>query len=64
MWVQDGEFVRPVEVRTGVSNGAVTEVSGADVQEDMEAVIGESRVADAGNDTTNPFLPKISRGKR
>jgi HlyD family secretion protein len=65
LWVQEGNFVRPIEVRIGVSDGAVTEVSGDGVTEGLEAVIGESRVADANSsDTTNPFLPKISRGKK
>jgi HlyD family secretion protein len=63
LWVQDGASVRPVDVQIGVTNGAVTEVSGGDLREGMEAIIGESRLADASSsDTTNPFLPKIGRG--
>jgi HlyD family secretion protein len=65
LWVQDGAFVRPVNVRVGASDGAVTEVSGKEVKEGMKVVIGESRSAEqAANseETTNPLLPKIRPG--
>jgi len=63
LWVQDGNFVRPIEVQVGMSDGSQTEVSGSAVQEGMEVVVGELRkdeVADGG-DTTNPFAPKLFR---
>ena len=64
LWVQDGNFVRPIEVQIGMSDGSQTEVSGSVVQEAVEIVTGELRkdeVADGG-DTTNPFAPKFFRG--
>jgi HlyD family secretion protein len=43
LWAKDkdGEHVRPVEVQVGLSDGKLTEVSGPDVKEGMEVVIGE-----------------------
>jgi HlyD family secretion protein len=64
LWVQDDGFVRPVEVQVGATDGSQTEISGSEVQEGTEVVIGEVRkddLADAG-DTTNPFAPKLFRG--
>jgi HlyD family secretion protein len=64
LWVRDGNYVRPVEVQVGMSDGSQTEVSGAGIDEGTEVVIGELRkeeVADGG-DTTNPFAPKLFRG--
>ncbi len=65
LWVEEGDFVRPVKVQIGITDGSVTEISGPEVKEGMEAVIGEARPTDADNgETTNPFLPKIRRGKK
>jgi HlyD family secretion protein len=64
LWVQDGDFVRPVEVQVGATDGSQTEVSGSEVQEGTEVVLGEIRKEDRGDagDTTNPFAPKLFRG--
>jgi HlyD family secretion protein len=60
LWIKDDGFVRPVEVQIGISDGTSTEVSGPDLKEGMEAVIGESRTEDLSkDDTKNPFLPTL-----
>lgn len=67
VWVRDGEFVRPIDVIVGATDGAQTEVSGPTVREGMNVVIGEVRKQDLGDgdgDTTNPFVPKIRRSQR
>ena len=47
------------------TDGVTTEVSGSDLKEDLDVVIGETLVQDAGGDTTNPFMIKIpSHGSR
>jgi HlyD family secretion protein len=65
LWVADGGHVRPIDVRVGITDGTVTEVSSAELKEGMEVVIGEGRKDDGGDagDTTNPFAPKLFRGK-
>ena len=66
IWVKEGEFVRPVNVTTGVTDGAVTAVVSPDLKEGDEAVTGTIAVsaADGPNGPTNPFLPQFRRGRR
>jgi HlyD family secretion protein len=63
LWIQEGDFLRPVEVQIGAADGAQTEVSGSELKEGMEVVVGEIRNEDPnGGETTSPFLPKLFRG--
>ena len=66
LWVCDSKnpnLVRPLKVHTGISDGAVTEVSPLDDKtqlEDVQVVINELHEADAAStETTNPFAPKF-----
>jgi HlyD family secretion protein len=54
IWVQVGEFVRAIPVRTGLSDGVVTEVDGEGVVEGTRAVVGVER-AEEGD--LSSFLP-------
>jgi HlyD family secretion protein len=63
LWVQDGAFVRPVELQKGITDGTVTEISGPDLKDGMEVVVGEKTPED-NNEGTNPFMPKIFNKKR
>jgi HlyD family secretion protein len=66
MWVQDGKYVRPIEVKIGATDGTQTEISGDGVKEGMKVVMGvmqDSTLADGGE--TNPFgPPKFFRGNQ
>lgn len=73
LWVRDTSNpnrVKPLKVRTGISDGVVTEVMPlADdaTLEEVEVVVAEQREANGADatETTNPFAPKFpSRGKR
>ncbi|HWW00721.1 MAG TPA: efflux RND transporter periplasmic adaptor subunit [Candidatus Acidoferrum sp.] len=60
IWLKDGEFVRPLEVKLGASDGSNTAVAAGDLQEGQEVVTGET--ADSAQTATkNPFLPQIRR---
>jgi HlyD family secretion protein len=63
IWVksQDDKHVRPIEVQTGLTDGRMTEISGPDVNEGMEVVIGHTLKvgADIGP-TINHFSPDDS----
>jgi hypothetical protein len=60
VWLKEGEYVRPVEVRLGASDGANTSVVSDNLQEGQEIVTGETtETAMAG--TQNPFLPQFRR---
>ena len=64
VWIQDGTLVRPVEVRLGLSNGAMTEVEGEGLEEGMELVVGESERGEGPTGTTNPFVPQLAGSRR
>jgi HlyD family secretion protein len=64
IWVksQDGKRVRPIEVKTGLTDGTITEISGPDLKEGMEVVIGQSlKVGIDHGPTINPFSPEDSK---
>jgi hypothetical protein len=44
IWIRRGDFVKPVQVKAGLSDGVVTEVCGAGIVEGMEVVLGANRV--------------------
>ncbi len=57
VWVKKGEFLQPITVHTGLTDGWVTQVDSADLKEGMEVVIGERHLAgDNGQATKNPLL--------
>jgi len=61
IWVQQGDYVRPVEVRTGLSNYTMTEVQGQELHEGLEVVLGEQPHGQAGSNPSNPFVPQLRR---
>ncbi|HLW68924.1 MAG TPA: efflux RND transporter periplasmic adaptor subunit [Gemmataceae bacterium] len=63
LWVQSGRYVRPVNVHIGWTDGVNTEVSGKDVTEGMEVVVGEVKQGSGGGGTTNPFTPQMFQKK-
>jgi len=61
LWILDGEQVRPLPVRLGLTDGALTQVEGDHLAEGLEVVTGQPGQAAESSDTTNPFAPKIPR---
>ena len=68
LWVSEGGTLRSLRIRTGLSDGSLTEVWGEGVTEGLEVIIGENRAttgvkADsataAADGTVNPFVPKL-----
>jgi HlyD family secretion protein len=64
LWVKEGELLKPIDVQTGVSDGVVTEVTGTAITEGLDVVLGELRKDQAGDETTNPFAPKMFGGPK
>jgi HlyD family secretion protein len=62
LWVQMGEFLKPIKVRAGMTDGTMTEVESPDLKEGIEIVISELRqtAAPAGGGTS-PFMPQMRR---
>ncbi|QDU26770.1 Macrolide export protein MacA [Anatilimnocola aggregata] len=64
IWIQEENFVRPLLVTIGLTDGSSTEVSGAGIEEGRLVVLGEKSQA-ASDETNNPFAPpKIPRNKQ
>ena len=64
VWVQDGDHVKPLKVNVGITNGSTTEVSGDEIRDGMEIIVGQ-RIAEKGAPaTTNPFTPQIGNRRR
>ena len=60
VWAKEGKFVKPVEVRTGVTDGANTSVTADALREGQEVVTGESTES-APTGPQSPFLPPVRR---
>jgi HlyD family secretion protein len=64
LWIQDGNYVRPVKVSAGLSDGSNTEVQSEELKEGLEVIVGEQRQGTAETKTTNPFAPQMMRSSR
>jgi HlyD family secretion protein len=61
VWVADDQFVRPIEVAVGLSDGINTEITGNDLRDGVAVVVGLATAAEDGS--TSPFLPQIKNDK-
>jgi HlyD family secretion protein len=61
LWVVRGQYVRPVPVLAGLSDGTNVEVTGQGLSENMEVVTGLQEFAAQG-DVSNPFTLKPPKG--
>jgi HlyD family secretion protein len=61
LWTPDGQQVRPLQVRVGLTDGGLTEVEGEHLIEGLEIVAGQPDRAVERSNTTNPFAPRIPR---
>jgi len=67
IWVEQGRYVRPIRVSTGLTDGAFTEVKSKDVTDAMAVILDEtSREATAEQGTErSPLMPQpMGRGQR
>jgi HlyD family secretion protein len=65
LWMQDGNYIKPIKVKLGETDGANTEVSGDELKEGMAIISGETRPEDAAaSDAKNPFMPQFGQRKK
>jgi HlyD family secretion protein len=71
----ENDFVRPLNVTIGATDGTQSEVSGPDVKPGLRVVVGDQAEEEGGAPGSgppggdedkggNPFLPKIPKGSR
>ena len=63
LWIRRGEFLEPLRVKTGLSDGSMTEVQGDGLKEGTEVVLGLQAQATGPAGTANPFIPQFGRGR-
>ena len=61
LWVRDDSYVRPVTVTVGLTDGLLTELTGGDIPEGTEVVVGLAVNEDEAG--ASPFLPQIKNDK-
>jgi HlyD family secretion protein len=60
-WIEDGQYVRPIKVRVGWTDGVHTEVQAEGLEPGTKVVVGDVHPTDnAGG--SNPFAPKMFSG--
>ena len=62
LWLPEGDSVRPIAVRVGLSDGTLTEVDGEQLADGLMVVTGVQQQAGAKAETSNPFTPSFPRG--
>ena len=63
VWVLEEPYVRPIPVRTKMSDGTMTEVEGEGLAEGVKVVMGTLAKADDKDATGNPFAAQFMRRK-
>ncbi|MDX2443750.1 MAG: efflux RND transporter periplasmic adaptor subunit [Bacteroidales bacterium] len=67
IWIKEGENVRPIRVRTGISDGSFIEVINEDITIESQVVISalyDEEEAQTNQQTNSPFAPQMGRGRR
>jgi len=75
VWVRDGDFVRPVRIRVGITDGTLTEVKGDKLAEGTEVVLSEMVAGSGGapaatsnsaasSNAASPFAPQFPSRQR
>lgn len=66
LWVQEGNYVKPLSVQTGLTDGRQTEVEAPGLSEGLAVVSGEptsQTVADGSAPGASPFTPQFGRSR-
>ncbi len=61
IWLKDGQFVRPMQVKVGASNGMDIAITADNLTEGQEIITGEATTNTAADTNQNPFLPPVIR---
>jgi len=64
VWALQGQYVRPILVHTGLSDGIMTQVQGKDLSEGLAVVTGIRDRKTESAATRNPFTPQFLRRSR
>ena len=62
LWVKQGDFVRPVQVKVGLSDGISSQVEGRGIEAGTEVVVGSTEIQ--GDADAMSILPHARSGKK
>ncbi len=60
LWTKQGKFLQPLIVKTGLSDGTVTEIQGEGIKEGLEVIVGQ-QAQNTQQGSANPFVPQFGR---
>lgn len=66
IWVKDGDNLKVVRVRTGLSDGTNVSVESPEIKDSMLVVVGavyDKKLDQANSQTTNPLVPQMRGGR-
>ena len=66
VWIREGDVVKPVRVRTGLSDGSFAELIGEQLTEGMEVVISakyDMKKESQRGKTSSPLVPQMGSGR-
>ena len=61
LWIKDGAYVRPLKIKSGLTDGTNTEVQGEGLKPGLQVVTGEVQQDQTDTTTKNPFTPQMGR---
>jgi HlyD family secretion protein len=61
LWTTQGEYVKPIKVSLGLTDGSLTEVQDPKLKEGMQVVVGEQTKEEGAPSAASPFTPQIFR---
>ncbi|MEW6443287.1 MAG: efflux RND transporter periplasmic adaptor subunit [bacterium] len=66
LWTPYGQYLQPIPVSVGLTDGTMTEIRGDGLEEGTPVVVGEQSLDEkaATPPTSSPFTPRIDRSKR
>lgn len=59
VWVRDGQYVRPLQVQDGLTDGTMTEIQGKGLTQGMKVVTGVQAASAGQSGVRNPFTPRF-----
>ena len=59
VWIPEGQYVKPIKVSLGLTDGSLTEVQNPELKEGMQVVVGEKSTEEGAASATSPFTPQI-----
>ena len=59
VWIPEGQYVKPIKVSLGLTDGSLTEVQNPELKEGLQVVVGEKSTEESAASATSPFTPQI-----